>query len=293
MGVSAVDRGARSFHLRRSLGKHLVAYVVGTAIGCALLFPVFFALSTSIKGPYEVYNLSEIWPGVMRWSNYAGLLKMVPFVQWIVNSLIIAVLATIGTVVSSFLTAYSFARFRYPGRNLLFLLTLGTLMLPVEVTIVPNYLLFRALGWLNTYLPLIVPYWLGGSAFFIFLFRQFMMGVPKEFDEAARIDGANPLQVLFFVLVPMCRPAIIAATVISFAYQWNQFFTPLVYLTSSDKFTAALGLRQFYDTAVGSGVPQVNYMMAAAMLTILPPLLLFVFGQRYFVSGAIGSGLKG
>jgi multiple sugar transport system permease protein len=293
VAVSAAARRRRPSRLRQSLGKHLIAYVVGTAIACMLLFPVFFALSTSIKAPYEVYNLAEIWPRVMRWSNYSDLQKMVPFVQWIVNSLIIAILATLGTVISSFLTAYSFSRFRYPGKNLLFLLTLGTLMLPVEVTIVPNYLLFRALGWLNTYLPLIVPYWFGGSAFFIFLFRQFMMGVPKEFDEAAKLDGANALQILLFVLVPMCRPAIIAATVISFAYQWNQFFTPLVYLTSSEKFTAALGLRQFYDTAVGSGVPQINYMMAAAMLTILPPLLLFVFGQRYFVSGAIGSGLKG
>jgi multiple sugar transport system permease protein len=293
MELTAVAHQSRRSRVGRAVGKHLMAYVIGTAIACMLLFPIFFALVTSLKGPYEVYDLGELWPRVARWSNYAQLEKMVPFVQWIANSLIIALLATIGTVISSFVTAYSFSRFRYPARNLLFQLTLATLMLPVEVTIVPNYLLFRALGWLNTYLPLIVPYWFGGSAFFIFLFRQFMMGVPMEFDEAARIDGANALQILVHVLVPMCRPAIIAATVISFAYQWNQFFTPLVYLTSSDKYTAALGLRQFYDTAVGSGVPQINYMMAAAMLTILPPLILFVFGQKYFVSGSIGSGLKG
>lgn len=278
---------------RRVRPERLIVYLIGIVIGLLFLFPIFFAISTSLKTPYEALDFSSILPRSPQWKNYSQLFSAQPFARWLLNTLLIAVLATAGTVVTGFCVAYSFARFRYPGRNLFFMVTIATLALPVEATIVPNYLLFRWLGWLDSYLPLIVPFWLGGGPFFIFLFRQFLMAIPRDFDEAARVDGANELQVLWYVLVPMCKPVIITATVISFVAQWNEFFLPLVYLNSSAKNTVSLGLAQFADTLQNSQLPEVNLLMAGAVVTILPPLLLFMIGQRYFVNGVITSGLKG
>ncbi|HMR31080.1 MAG TPA: carbohydrate ABC transporter permease [Geminicoccaceae bacterium] len=268
-------------------------YPIATLLAAVLLFPIFWALMTSLKPIAETYDASRLLPSAFQWTNYVELFHRAPFARWIGNTVLVTLLATTGTVLSSMMVGYAFARFRFPGRNVFFLLTISTLVLPAEVTIVPNYLLFRELGWLDTYLPLIVPYWLGGTAFYIFLFRQFFLTIPREYEEAARIDGANPWQVFIRVHVPMVKPAIAAATVISFIHQWDEFFTHLIYLNTPAKYTLPIGLRYFYNSLHTEGEPMLHLLMAAAVLALLPPIVIFLCLQRYFIRGVVMSGLKG
>lgn len=225
---------------------------------------------------------------IIHWENYQIGLTMVPFARYIWNTIIIVVTTTIGVLVSCTLVAYGFSRFRAKGINILFLLLLSTIMLPAQVTLIPTFVLFNKIGWYDTYLPLIVPAFFA-NAWDVFLLRQFFMTVPLEMDEAARIDGGNPLQILLYILIPQCWPALATVSIFHFLYAWNDFFGPLIYIQSKEKWTIALGLQSF--SALYS--QQITYLMAASTVTMLPCLILFFVAQKLFIQGVVISGVKG
>lgn len=225
---------------------------------------------------------------IIHWDNYKIGLTMVPFGRYIWNTVIIVFTTTVGVLVSCTLVAYGFSRFRAKGINILFLLLLSTIMLPAQVTLIPTFVMFNKIGWYDTYLPLIVPAFFA-NAWDVFLLRQFFMTVPLEMDEAARIDGANPLQVLLYILVPQCWPALATVSIFHFLYAWNDFFGPLIYIQSKEKWTIALGLQSF--SALYS--QQITYLMAASTVTMLPCLILFFVAQKLFIQGVVISGVKG
>lgn len=269
-------------------------YALTIALAVIFIFPFFWTVSSSLKQPFEIFSFPPtMFPSVPQWVNYATVLQKVPFVTWVLNSLIVVVLYTGGVVVTSSLVAYSFARFEYRGRDILFMITLGTMMLPSQVTLIPQFILFNALGWINTLLPLWVPAWFGGGAFFIFLLRQFFMSLPNDLDEAALIDGASYLGIFWSILMPLCKPALATVAIISFIGSWNDFLGPLIYLNSPEKFTVALGLNFFQNVPESAGMPMQHLLMAASVMAILPCLILFFSFQRYFVEGIVLSGIKG
>jgi multiple sugar transport system permease protein len=264
------------------------------------LFPFIWTVASSLKTPAELVLFPPpLFPYTPQWGNYLELWRVVPFGAWLMNSLIFTVVGTLGAVASATLVAYSFARFRYPGRDIFFMITLATIMLPVEVTIIPQYILFFNIGWIDTLLPLIVPQWLGGGAFTIFLIRQFIMSLPRELDEAALIDGAGYLQTLWFVLLPLCIPALATAAIITAISNWDAFLGPFIFLNSKDNLVLAVGIREFQSVgsatggAVVGGLRRDHLLMAAATLMTLPVIVLFFVCQRYFVRGAVMSGIKG
>jgi ABC-type glycerol-3-phosphate transport system permease component len=269
-------------------GLHLVAIL----LGILLMLPFYWALSSSLKVMEEVRLIPPIWwAKVMQWHNYPDTWNVRYFTNWVWNSVLLTVLATAGTVVSSSMAGYAFARFRFPGKNLLFTITLATLMLPGYVLLIPNYMLFWQLGWLNTYLPLTVPFWFG-SAFFIFLFRQFFMTIPIELDEAARIDGASYPRILWSILLPLSGPVYATAAIIEGINQWNSFLRPLIILNRPESYPLSVGIRYFVIDP-GQNLPRDHLLMAAAIMMTLPVIVLFFVGQRYFVRGVVMSGIKG
>ncbi len=271
-----------------------IAYVYMTVLAVFFLFPFFWTTASSLKSASDVYVYPPIWvPAVLHWDNYSEVFHLVPYGTWFLNTVIVVTLGTLGVVISGALVAYSFARFRYPGRDLLFIITLGTMMLPAEVTLIPSYLLFKYLDWLNTLKPLWVPAWFGGGAFNIFLLRQFILSLPHDLDEAAIVDGASYARILRNILLPLMKPALATVAVINFIFGWNDFLGPLVYLSSPENFTLAVGLRYFDVTPNQPGVPQLHLLMAAVVMGTAPIILLFFFAQRYFVEGVVLSGIKG
>jgi ABC-type glycerol-3-phosphate transport system permease component len=270
--------------------------VVGLTVALALIFifPFVWTVSSSLKSPAQIFTFPPaLVPIPPQWVNYATVLQKVPYGTWVLNSVIVVILSTSGVVVTSSVVAYSFARFEYRGRDLLFLATLGTMMLPAQVTLIPQFVLFNALGFINTLLPLWVPAWFGGGAFFIFLLRQFFLSLPADLDEAAMIDGANVLQVYWSILLPLCKPALATVAIISFIDSWNDFLGPLIYLNTPNRFTVAVGLSFFQNVPEAAGEPLQHLLMAASVIAIVPPLILFFSFQRYFVQGIVLSGIKG
>jgi ABC-type glycerol-3-phosphate transport system permease component len=269
-------------------------YLLVFGLSLAFMLPFFWTISSSLKHPSELYVFPPTWlPETPQWSNYQRVWQEAPFGRWLWNSTLVTVLSVIGTIISASLVGFSFARFRYPFRDAIFLATLSTMMLPVEVTLIPTYLLFNKLGWLDTYLPLIVPNWFGGGAFFIFLMRQFFMSLPRELDDAGRIDGANSLDIFWRILMPLCKPALATMAVISFVNNWDEFLGPFIYLLTPIKFTVAVGLRKFQTDAGGETEPMEHLLMAASLIVAAPMILLFFVAQRYFVRGIVMSGIKG
>ena len=258
------------------------------------LAPFYWTIASSLKSVTEIFLFPPTWfPAEPQWGNYPEVFQRVPFALFTLNSTIVTSLALLGTLLTSSLVAYSFARFRYPGRDLFFMLTLSTMMLPYEVTLIPTYLMFNKIGWLDTYLPLTVPYWFGGNAFSIFLMRQFFLTIPRELDDAARIDGANFLRIFLSVLLPLSGPVLATLSVIGFIQHWNDFLGPLIYLDSRPKYTIALGLRYFQNVQGLGGEPMEHLLMAAAVIFTVPCIVIFVLSQRYFVKGIVMSGMKG
>jgi multiple sugar transport system permease protein len=224
-----------------------------------------------------------------HWENYVTAWTAKPFTRYTLNTVFITLACIVGQVLSASLVAFGFARLRFPGRNVLFLVVLSTMLLPSQVTMIPHYLIYRWVGWIDTFLPLIVPSFLGGGAFFIFLFRQFFMTLPRELDESARLDGASSFRVYWNILMPLCRPIVATIAVFSFIAHWNEFMGPLIYLNSPEKMTLALGLRVFQGT-FGT---YFHLLMAAATLALLPVIVIFFFAQKQFVKSIVLSGLKG
>jgi len=259
--------------------------------GAVVLLPFFWMLSTALKLPEQVYLSPPVWlPFPPQFVNFWTALTRVPFHLYAFNTTIIVTFVMIGTLLSCSFTAYGFARLNAPGKDFIFMLVLATLMLPGAVTLVPTYLMFNSLGWVNTFLPLIVPSFFG-SAFNIFLLRQFYLTIPVELEDAARIDGASPYRIWWSIMLPLSMPVLATVAVFTFVATYNDFFTPLIYLADEDKYTIAVALSYFQGSPrIG---PQMHLLMAAVTVSLLPPLILFLAAQRYFVRGIVMSGIKG
>ena len=278
----------------RHTGRHVVritvVYILLIAISVIMLIPLVWMLSTALKSLDQVGIFPPEWiPNPVLWDNFGQALTFMPFALYFRNTGMITGFSIIGTLISCSLVAYGFARLRARGREALFLLVLSTLMLPNQVTMIPQYVLFAKLHWIDTFLPLIVPNFLG-NAFFIFLLRQFMMTIPLEMDEAARIDGAGYVRIFVRIILPLIKPALATVAIFTFVYNWNDFLYPLIYLNSEHNLTLSLALSKFTGMY---GSTAWNLLMAASLVVVMPCLLLFFFAQRYFIQGIVVSGLKG
>ena len=276
----------------RRLAPSLIGHALLFVGSVVMLIPLLWMLSTYLKKSGQEWVFPPVWiPEPIWWRNYPEAMNAlpVPFYVYVVNTLVITFNATLGTVLTSSLAAFAFARLRFPARNFMFLLVISTMMLPGAVTLIPRFLIFRYLGWLDTFLPLIVPYWFGGTAFSIFLLRQFFMNIPRELDEAARMDGASSLQIFWSVILPLSGSALATVTIFQVLGHWNEFLDPLIYINSMEKYTIALALRTFQNIRS----QRVNYLMAISLLQVLPVLLLFFSAQKYFIRGIQLSGLSG
>ena len=265
-------------------------YIVLSVVALGLALPLVWLVSTSLKTGAQTFVMPPIWiPDPFIWENYPEAFRAVPFGKYFWNTAQIVVFATLGTLLTASMAAFAFARLRFPYREQIFLLVLSTIMLPSIVTLIPTFNVFRGLKWINTLLPLIVPLWMGGGAFNVFLFRQFFMTIPYDLDEVARIDGASSYRIYWSVILPLSKPVVATIAVFSFIHHWNDFFQPLIYLQNPQKWTMAIGLLGFKDLYSTSW----NLMMAASTAMLLPLLVLFFFAQRYFVGGIQMSGLAG
>lgn len=281
---------------RQQIIGRTILYIVAILASALFMLPFAWTIFSSLKSPSELYMFPPRWlPATPRFGNYAEVFELAPFGRWLWNSFYVSTVATFGAVLSAAVTGYSFARFRYPGRNLLFMLALSTLMLPREVTLIPLYLLFNKIKWLDTYLPLTVPPILGGGAFLIFMMRQFFMTIPMDLDEAARIDGAGYLRIFWQIILPLSGPALATAAVITFIAEWNDFLFPYIILNDKLKFTIGIGIKYFQTIAsnIDSMEPRENLLMAASLMMTTPIIVLFFLAQRYFVRGIVMSGIKG
>ena len=285
--VRVPSRGRK--RLRRAAVQGLW-YAVLSGLALVLALPLLWLVSTSFKTGAQTFLMPPQWiPEPIVWSNYPEAFRAVDFGRYFWNTIYVTLASTAGTLVTASLAAFAFARLRFPLRGPLFGLVLSTIMLPGIVTLIPTFIVFRYLGWIDSFKPLIVPNWLGGGAFYIFLFRQFFMTLPLELDEAARVDGASNFLIYGRILLPLSAPVAATVAIFSFIYNWNDFFTPLIYLQSPRNWTMAIGLQSFKDLYSTSW----NLMMAASTVMIAPLLALFFAAQRYFTSGIQMSGIAG
>ena len=271
----------------RSLGTHAVLCLASLV----MLYPLLWMFASSLKPNDAIFQSVSLFPTHPDPAAYprgwTGL--QVGFGHFFWNSLVVSVLCVLGNVLSCSLAAYAVSRLRFPGRNLCFALMLGTLMIPYQATLVPQYILFLHLDWVNTILPLVVPKFLAADAFFIFLLTQFFRGLPRELDEAAVMDGCSPWRIYWSIILPLSVPALATAAIFTFIFTWDDFFGPLIYLTDIENFTVQLGLRGFLDSA---GQSDWGAMFAMGVLTLLPVLLLFVLFQRLLIEGIATTGIK-
>lgn len=280
---------------RRHIGRAIL-YIIAISSSAVFMFPFVWTILSSLKRGAELFKFPPTWfPEVPQFQNYPKVFEIVSWGTWTWNSVYVAGLSTFGAVLTAALVGYSFARFRYPGRNILFMITLSTMMLPVEVTLIPLYLMFARIGWMDSYNPLIVPSFFGGSAFLIFLMRQFFMSIPLELDEAARIDGAGYLRIFWQILMPLSVPVTATAAVLTFMGQWNAFLHPFIFLNTKSKYTLAVGIRYFQSVAgfADDVEPKYHLLMAASVMMTVPIIVLFFLAQRYLVQGIVMSGIKG
>lgn len=284
--VQPALRRTRSWH---QLGQ-VLAYSALTIASVAFVLPIIWMLSTSLK-PLSQLNQwpPALLPSPVVWANYPDALTFLPFGRYFLNTTIIAALSIVGTLLSCTIVAYGFARIQFPGREALFFILISTIMLPETVRLIPTFLLYNRIGWLNTYLPLVVPAFLA-NPFYVFLLRQFFRSIPEELADAARIDGCGEVGILGRIFVPLSGPALAVITIFTFQTAWNDFMGPLIYLNNASMRTLSLGLYYFLSF---EGVTKWNQMMAAATIMVLPILLIFAFFQRYFIQGVTLTGIKG
>jgi multiple sugar transport system permease protein len=275
----------------------LIAYLLLLAGSLAFLFPLFWMIATSLKPIEETMKMPPVWvPSVIQWHNYWDAIKYgsdqvgyIPFLRYAINTIYLAILGVIGTVLSNALVAYGFSRIKWRGRDTVFALVLATMMVPFPVTMVAVFAIFKQLHWIGSFKPLWVPAFFG-SAFNIFLLRQFFMTIPKELSDSARIDGCSELGIFRHIILPLSKPALAVVALFHFLYVWNDFLGPLIYLTDQRMFTLSLGL-QFYQSQHGG--TEWHMLMAASAIVCLPMILLFFFTQRQFIQGITMTGLKG
>ena len=272
----------------------VAVYTLAILTALAFSLPFFWTVTSSLKTAAEIRQVPPTFiPQDVRWANYSDVFRIAPFAKFIWNTAVITSLAMIGQIISAAAVAFGFTRFRFPGRDWLFFVVLSTMMLPWQVTIVPQFLLFRYLGWINTFMPLIIPSFFGGGAFFIFLLRQFFMTIPRDLDEAAKLDGASSVRIFWNIILPLSGPALATVAIFSFLQHWNEFIGPLIFLNTQDKFTLSIGLRYFMVNPFENDEPREAILMAASLIVALPSLVLFFVAQKYFVRGIVTTGLKG
>lgn len=266
-------------------------HVALIAFGFVMLYPLLWMISSSIKPSALIFRDPSLIPSEIDLSNYTvGWNALThPFSSYLLNSAIIVLGSVLGNLVACSMAAYAFARLKFKGHKLWFAIMLITIMLPIQVLIVPQYVLFSQLGWINTYLPLVVPKLLATDAFFIFLMVQFFRALPKELDEAARIDGAGHARIYFQILLPLSVPALATTAIFTFIWTWNDFFRQLVFLTKPDMYTVPIALRSFIDS---SGNSSWGPMFAMSIVSLIPLFLVFLFGQKYLVKGIATTGIK-
>ena len=280
-------------HARETLSKALtLALIIPGAI--LFLAPFYWMVSTSLKDPRYVFLFPpQIIPDPIQFTSYREVFERVPFWQYGFNTVRMTVLCILGQVITGSMVAYGFARLRFPGRNVLFILLLSTIMLPTQVTLIPSFLIYRYLGWIDTFKPLIVPDWLGGSAFTVFLLRQFISTLPIEMDEAAKIEGCGYFGIYRRIILPLIKPALAAVAVFVFMWNWNDIFYSLIYLNSQKNWTLALGLNFLRRSSpMGPGFLEADLIMAGSVIVMLPCLLVFFFAQKYFIQGIVFTGIK-
>ncbi len=274
---------------RRILGVLAHAGLIGISI--LMLYPLLWMLAASFRPENEIFTSASIWPS--EWSidsyfrGWNGL--RVSFSVFFTNSFIISILSVCGNVMACSLAAFAFARLEFRGRKFWFAMMLMTLMLPYQVTLIPQYVLFLNLGWVNTFLPLIVPKFLAADAFFIFLMVQFFRGIPRELDEAAMMDGAGPWRIYWKIIMPLSMPVLATAAIFTFIWTWDDFFGPLIYLSEMRQYTVMLGLRTFTDS---TGTSDYGSMFAMSVLSLVPIFLFFLFFQRLLIEGIATTGMK-
>jgi ABC-type glycerol-3-phosphate transport system permease component len=273
---------------RRWLGP-AAAYLTMTAIAFVVMIPLFWMLSTSLKERWEIFVYPPEWiPQNPQWGNYIEAFTKYPLGRFMLNSLILVGANLAGELLSVPLVAYGFARLRFPGRNVLFLIMLGTMMIPIHSRLIPLFALYTRLGWINTYWPLIVPAFTG-SAFFIFLMVQYIRTLPRDLDEAARMDGAGTWTILYRIILPLCKPPLAILVVYTFWWSWNDFLLPLIFINSFDLFPIQVGLALFK----GRYSVEWNLFMAATLVSIVPVLILYFFAQKQLIGGIASVGIKG
>jgi multiple sugar transport system permease protein len=270
----------------------VIWHIVLCAASIALLYPLIWMLASSFKPEDEIFSSMSLWPSSLDLDAYRrGWSSLqVSFGRFFINSAIVSIASVVGNVLSCSLAAYAFARLKFKGRDLWFALMLGTLMLPYHVTLIPQYVLFLNLDWVNTFLPLVVPKFLACDAFFIFLLTQFFRTIPRELDEAAMIDGCGPWRIYWSIMLPLSLPALATAAIFTFIWTWDDFFGPLVYLTDMANYTVQLGLRSFVDS---TGKSDWGALFAMSTLTLLPVFAFFLFCQRLLIEGIATTGLRG
>jgi multiple sugar transport system permease protein len=290
-GATSAMRGIWRSKTTRHRILATVTHVILIAGSIAVLIPLAWMLSTSLKPTTQVSKWPPIWiPNPIMWSNYVHAMVIFPvsFAVFVRNSVILSLGQSVGTVLSNMIVAYAFARLRFRGREILFLIVLGTMMLPGQVTMIPLFILFSKLGWVNTYYPLIVPAFFGG-AYFVFLLRQFYTTIPRELDDAARIDGCGIMGVFFRIILPLSKPALGISAIFSFSWAWNDFLGPLIYLSKMETFPLALALSYLKSTYRVLW----SELMVTSFIAMIPPLILFFVAQRYYIQGIVITGVKG
>lgn len=284
----AARRSRRLRRLQRGL-----LYLLAVALGLTFMVPFFWSVMGSFKTPFESTAIPPTWfPEAFQFENYRTVYNRTPFPTFLRNTVILTAANVAGDVLSSAAVAYGFARYRFPGRNALFLLLMSRIMLPREITVIPQYWLFSKIGWLDTYYPLIVPQWFAANSFGVFLLRQFFLTIPRDYDDAARMDGASSFKIFWQIILPLSFPALVALAIFDFISNWTSFFEPLIYLNTQSKLTLAVGLTWFQSTGLGT-MPKQPLLLAYSLMMTAPIIVVFFLAQRYFIRGIVMSGVKG
>ncbi len=309
MGISALGRSRRGTTRRRTGESYMRGGVRGVGIygilivvGVISSIPLYWMVITSLKVAGKEFLFPPEWfPNPQVWSNYVDVWSIIPFIpRYTFNSFFISILATVGTMLSCSFVAFGFSRMNFPGKNVMFIILIGTLMMPTIITLVPTFILFKTLRMTDNPVPLIVPFWFGGGAFggafYVFLLRQFMMQLPRELDESGLVDGASYLRIYWQLILPLSGPALAATAIFSFIQHWNEFLFPLIFINEATWRPLALGVRFFLNTYIGCcarGATPWNLLMTASFLMLLPILFVFFFAQKYFIRGIALTGLAG
>lgn len=269
--------------------RYIGYYALLIALVTPFVLPLLWMVTTSIKPTAQIYSSTPIWiPNLISLENFRIAWDLIDLPRYLANSVLISGLALLGNLASSSLVGYAFATLSARGKNLIFNIMLGTMMIPASVTLIPTFILFSELGWVDTFLPLIVPQYFA-NVFYVFLFRQFFRSLPPALFESAELDGCHPLATYWYIALPLARPALATVAVFSLVNSWNDFLGPLVYLNSPAKYTVSLGLAQFQ----GFYYTQLEYLMPMSLVALLPLVIIFLVAQRYFVQGIVTTGLKG